>query len=344
MIFPLAENRRAVLRLLGLGGLGALGLGCPQPFSSGSVSLDSKQNAGRLHERLNEVARKTLNVEDDVAAFYHFRSQKLFVCAGEEHFWRRCHPPGSVIKIVTAYALLESGWRDQLYVCTGQHKDDYGTLRNCWLHRGHGPMRLRTALAQSCNAWFLEQVQSLSGVDWLAALQKFIPFTHMDDKSTNGRGFYDIVPLHLSPKELRDVALGISPLHQTSAASLLGLVSLVATKGRHHPFVNHPWEHAPASRSPIQLRSVDPVADGMQEAVRTGTLRGIFPSNDIAAKTGTAPKNASSTSRALVTGYFPAQNPAFSFVVIKNTGQGAADAGPPAHALLRAVRHQGVRL
>lgn len=335
-------NRRDFLRQLGIASLGTLGLGCPRSMEEKRIQGTALETLKQLHHDLAEVARQNLNPVEDVAAFYHFRSRELFLSAGEQHFWRRSHPPGSVIKLVTAYALLASGWRDETYTCRGHHQDDFGTLRHCWLRRGHGPMRLRTALAMSCNAWFLEQTQSLSSEAWLSALQRFVPFTHLDFPRGQRRGFYDVVPLRLTPKELREVALGISPLHQMSAASLLGLVSLIASRGHQQPFAKNTDATFASAQSPLERHALEPVAEGMLETVRSGTLRGILQGDDVAAKTGTAPKNATSASRALIVGYFPAQNPAFSFVVIKNTGQGAADAGPPANALLAAVRRKGI--
>jgi cell division protein FtsI/penicillin-binding protein 2 len=55
-------------------------------------------------------------------------------------------PVGSLVKPFTA--LAASGPFPE-FVC-------YGAIDRCWLHKGHGRLGFRDALANSCNAYFLE--------------------------------------------------------------------------------------------------------------------------------------------------------------------------------------------
>ncbi len=84
------------------------------------------------------------------------------------------YPPGSVLKIVTAFALLEEETADpELSVdCPGYHLIN-GRRLNCWREEGHGLMDLYKAIVESCDVYFYELSQKL-GVDGLYPyLKKF---------------------------------------------------------------------------------------------------------------------------------------------------------------------------
>ena len=100
--------------------------------------------------------------------------------------------------------------------------------------------------------------------------------------------------------------------------SLLRAVAIIAMRGR---------------GTELDPRYLDRIAEGMEEAAQGGTLAALFKNRDVAAKTGTAKKEGSGT-RALVVGFFPASRPKYAFVVMRNEGRGAVDAGPIAAALV----------
>src|SRR5450755_321715 len=59
-------------------------------------------------------------------------------------------PVGSLVKPFTALAYGEThGCRFPVYTCSGK-------AGHCWLPQGHGRMEISTAIAHSCNAYFLE--------------------------------------------------------------------------------------------------------------------------------------------------------------------------------------------
>ncbi len=67
------------------------------------------------------------------------------------------YPPGSVFKVISTIAALESGifQTDSSYTCTGVW-DELGqeSIRYDWLEGGHGPLTLLQGLTASCNPWF----------------------------------------------------------------------------------------------------------------------------------------------------------------------------------------------
>lgn len=64
------------------------------------------------------------------------------------------YPPGSVFKPLVAIAALEHGASPEaVYDCTGVFTLGEMRLR-CWSRQGHGPLKLRRAIEQSCNPFF----------------------------------------------------------------------------------------------------------------------------------------------------------------------------------------------
>ncbi len=85
------------------------------------------------------------------------------------------YSPGSTIKPLVALAALEYGTinPEKLIECKG-HKHPYelyGQKYHCWKKNGHGFMKLRNALKQSCDIYFYE-VARLLGVDKLSVIAK----------------------------------------------------------------------------------------------------------------------------------------------------------------------------
>ena len=85
------------------------------------------------------------------------------------------YSPGSTIKPLVALAALEYGTinPERLIECKG-HKHPYelyGQKYHCWKKNGHGFMKLRNALKQSCDIYFYE-VARLLGVDKLSVIAK----------------------------------------------------------------------------------------------------------------------------------------------------------------------------
>lgn len=93
------------------------------------------------------------------------------------------YPPGSTVKPMVALALLEAGISPSDTVsCSGAIRVG-NTLFHCHKKRGHGPLNMRGAIAQSCDIYFYQMAQRI-GMDRIASMahrvgmgQKFdLPF------------------------------------------------------------------------------------------------------------------------------------------------------------------------
>jgi len=94
------------------------------------------------------------------------------------------YPPGSTVKPMNGLALLQAGVSagDRIF-CSGALRVGTGVF-HCHKRGGHGPVDLRTAVAQSCDIYFYEMVRRL-GYDRIAPVarelgmgQRFdLPFT-----------------------------------------------------------------------------------------------------------------------------------------------------------------------
>ena len=85
------------------------------------------------------------------------------------------YSPGSTLKPLVALAALEFGTIDpeKAIQCKG-HKHPYelyGIKYHCWKKQGHGFMKLRNAIKQSCDIYFYEMARLL-GVDKLSIIAK----------------------------------------------------------------------------------------------------------------------------------------------------------------------------
>ncbi|MCA9075812.1 MAG: hypothetical protein KDA93_12315 [Planctomycetaceae bacterium] len=91
-------------------------------------------------------------------------------------------PPGSVFKLLTAVALLESGRidPDEPLLCRGYL--DHPSRNRCYIFRhygvGHGDVRLSDAICQSCNVYFFEAARTLGPAvisDWATRFGLGVP-------------------------------------------------------------------------------------------------------------------------------------------------------------------------
>jgi len=257
------------------------------------------------------------------------------------------YPPGSIFKVVTAAAALESGTVsvDTEYTCNGEITIGDRPLR-CWKAGGHGTLNLAGAVAQSCNVYFAQLGEALG----TQALSSYARRT----------GLFEAPPLALPPNTVSASRLATKQTGDLASASYaLGQGDLLVT-----PFAAAQMAAAVANHGVLmrpelvkavisprgQVRqSTQPAAE--QQAFRESTARllagmlesavesgtgGVaqLPHVRVAGKTGSA-QAPGGEAHAWFIGFAPAQDPRVAVaVVIEHGGSGGAAAAPIARDII----------
>jgi penicillin-binding protein 2 len=279
------------------------------------------------------------------------------------------YPPGSVFKIITAMAGLESGaiTPETRFYCGGSFSLGRFTFAD-WKKGGHGWLDLRGGITNSCNVYFY-QVALKTGIDEMARVANEFglgqpPGLGLGDEA---RG---IVPSPAWKKEHQGdawypgntVITGIGQgLVVTSPMQIARMVAAVANGG----ILYRPWvlkrveslggdvieEYEPeiVRRVNIRPETMAVVREGMLGVVDHGTGRRAHVDGvAIAGKTGTAQvvrKEEAKRRKDLkdhgwFAGFAPFENPQLVVVVlVENGGFGGQVAAPVAKAVFEAAFH-----
>ncbi|WP_373652568.1 peptidoglycan D,D-transpeptidase FtsI family protein [Schlesneria sp. DSM 10557] len=284
-------------------------------------------------------------------------------------------PPGSVFKIVSAVAAIESGKMPPLSQFHCQGFLDRPDRNRCLPFRhsgvGHGDVSLADALCRSCNVYFYTAARRMgprSLVDWARRFGVGQP-TGIDLPSESaGRLPVPDAPLGVGevqekwkPGTTLDLSIGQSSLMMTPL-QMARIMAAIANDG-HLVTPHFAADSGPASMDETSyLRSAIPASQAQPiEGLRRETLgyvregltmvvhhpRGTayktvrMKEITIAGKTGTA--ETSGVDHAWFAGYAPAEQPRIAFVVVlQNGGSGGAVAGPVAHDFLKMLVELGL--
>jgi penicillin-binding protein 2 len=316
----------------------------PAPSGGAIVVLDAHRGGVLALASWPRFDPNLFTVDDDgrLADVLADTSRPLF-----DRAVRMAISPGSVFKLVTAAALLQSA-----IVSPGETFDCAGYLHDPDSHRcqvfrhwghGHGPITLADALAQSCNCYFFHYAQRCGPaplVDWA---QRFglaqasgielpdepsgrVP-TPSDVRRSRGSGWEDRHTLAL--------AIGQGEL-QTTPLAIARLVAAIANGGKLvlPTIVAQPPDDA---QPPIAIGLDEPtlrtLREGMRRAVADprGTAFGAFDGAalSVAGKTGTAQTAEPDRDHAWFAGYLPADEPKLALVVVLEHGGNSSDTACP---------------
>ncbi len=271
---------------------------------------------------------------------------------------RVAEPPGSIFKLITATAALETGkvtLHDRFY-CTG--KDRYG--KRCWRHSGHGQQTLLEGIKNSCNIVFYELGRRV-GIDELARYARMyglgkptgfeLPGERaglVPDRQWKRENFKRADNQIWYEAETMDVAIGQGAL-QTTPLQMASAIAAIGNGGTiYRPYVVQKI----LSPEGEELKSFQPVAtgqlqvspdtlavlrQGMQDVTDPGgTAYGAFAGFPVAVggKTGTA-QNSQGDDHAWFVALAPIEDPEVAIVVfIEQGGSGGGFAAPVARKVL----------
>lgn len=268
------------------------------------------------------------------------------------------YPPGSIYKVITAFASLESQKMTALtqFNCSGSLLVGK-TAFSCWKESGHGPQSLVEALAHSCNVFFYRSsllvgidvlvekarafgVDQLTGIDLPAEIKGFIPEKAWKRKHRN-KPWYD--------GDTANVSIGQGDVQLTPIRALV-MIAAIATEGE----ILKPHLVDKIDGVKTAFRSAKHLAAGignfraLREGVdavvnlESGTGRLARPSRVRAAgKTGTAQSGQDKT-HAWFVGYAPADDPKVALTVfLEQGGRGGVAAASVAKSVFDKLSETG---
>ncbi|MPV37088.1 peptidoglycan D,D-transpeptidase FtsI family protein [Georgenia subflava] len=263
------------------------------------------------------------------------------------------YAPGSAFKVVTAAAALETGdytaetmvpGPTELSLPQTDHVIHNPGERACG--DGSGEVTLQAALRQSCNTTFAQLAMDM-GADALR-----------DQAQAFGFGEPLEVPLTVTPSRFpadpTPPEVAMSGIGQSSVAATPMQMAMIAAAIANDGTQMKPYlvarELSPdlevvSTTEPTELResvsegTADQLTQMMLDVVNNGTgTPAQIPGVQVAGKTGSAEISAGVAPHAWFIGFAPAQDPEVAVaVVIENGGDGGANAGPVAKAVMEAV-------
>jgi len=269
-------------------------------------------------------------------------------------------PAGSVFKIVTAAAMLETDptTAEESLFCQG-----YLYQKNAWRcavfrHQGvgHDRVTLTDALAQSCNVFFFHHAGRLGPEPLIGWAERF-GFGRPTGIDLPGESAGSLpTPENIEAMtgrrwQLGDtlgLAVGQSALRATPL-QVVRMTAAIANGGR---LVT---PHVVDQREPSPSTAIDGLSAGTLAAIRTGMERAVADdrgtahrlmydgaSLGVAAKTGTAQAHPDRPDHAWLTAYFPANDPQWALVVVlEHGGNAETTAVPVARRLILQMRRLG---
>lgn len=257
------------------------------------------------------------------------------------------YPPGSVFKIVTAAAALESGATNigTYFYCDGKYHGIH-----CWKRAGHGPIGFTEAFAQSCNVSFMHMAEDV-GVTRLSRMGHRFGLGARTGLAVlpEKRGLVpdlDWAKANHIRWQLGDtlqVGIGqsyctITPLQGARLVAAIANGGKLVTPRLVQQVGDEEQPVVPPAPLGLKSSTLLAIAHGLRAVTSgEGTARNLDPSLLIAGKTGTA-QNPPHPDHAWFVGYAPANNPQIAIaVLIENGGHGGATAAPIAEAVIRAA-------
>lgn len=258
-------------------------------------------------------------------------------------FFQSTYVPGSIFKLITAAAALETieGIEDQSFYCGGTMDLDGDTIV---CSGNHGNISFTQALAKSCNCAFA-QIALAVGEDKLTFYAKNLGVTEpmTVDGITTAAGHFDIEGA--ADSEIAWAGIG-QHTDLVNACRFLRIMGIIAGGGvGAEPYLVqevrntlHDRYEAETDLSPRLLRAdtAQKLAAMMYNNVQTVYGADLFPTGYVCAKSGTAEIGPGTTPHATFAGFLQDEDYPLAFIVIvENGGSGSAACAPIAGEILK---------
>jgi penicillin-binding protein 2 len=270
------------------------------------------------------------------------------------------YPPGSVMKVITAAAGLESGvitQQSRFSPCSGAYK--FGDRWfGCWQPEGHGSLGLVDAIAQSCDVYFYQLGLKLGldrwsdyaagcalghplGLDLGGEAGGLVPTREYFDNRYGKKNWGPGVLLNLVIGQGENLWTPLQAAEIMAAIANGGTLyrpylvrEIHSPGGRSLPQKPVIVGHMPFSATNLKIlqRALRAAVHDLRGTGRMASVRGV----DVAGKTGTA-QNPRGEDHAWFAGFAPVENPRIAVaVVVEHGGHGGSEAAPIAARVIGA--------
>lgn len=249
--------------------------------------------------------------------------------------------PGSIFKVITAYAALSTEQIDpaQVYRCRGWEgrEGPAGHQLRCWLKPGHGPVNLSKALAYSCNLFFARLGTRIGPAVILKSARDF--GLGRSTRSDLPGEVHGTLPGQASHQDVGRLAIGLGRDVYVTGLQVLSLVGAIANGGvLFSPRMADPGGAKTPQRGVIvDARALEFLRNGMQEASTFGTgAAQKLGRLGMAGKTGTSAwRKVEWRSHGWYMGFWPLRSPQLAVVTFVHQGIGSTEAAAVARMVLK---------
>ena len=248
---------------------------------------------------------------------------------------------GSVFKLAISAAALEAGFDpNTCFNCTGQVEVD-GTVYHCHNLSGHGNINMYQAIQESCNCYFVQLAPYLNQ-GYLLSYMHNMGFGETTTLAPNYQSGSGNLPTAQQLKtDIQNFCFGQGKL-QATPLQIAAMVNTIANGGKYLSpklILSYNGKSAPKLIAQQQKQLISPqnnriLQQAMEMVVASGTGHRAKSDNfAIAGKTATAQTGIFNgdieQTNAWFAGYFPADNPQYTMVVmLEDGGEGSVSAAP----------------
>lgn len=263
-------------------------------------------------------------------------------------FTQATYVPGSIYKVVTAAAALQSvpGILEQEFTCYG--KVEYGSGDNVAFvtcETAHGRVNLQTALAKSCNCAFAQIAAQIGRKNMQSAVEALrITEPVMFDGITTARGNYDITGAGAASFAWSCIGQHTDTVNPARYMTFMGAIANGGQAVLPHLVSGVTCgEEVTYQAEPVLEERIMPeeIAQTLQTFLRSNVKNSYgddrFPAIRVCGKSGTSQVGGGEASNALFAGFAADERYPLAFVcVVENAGYGATNCIPILNQVLRA--------
>ena len=251
---------------------------------------------------------------------------------------------GSIFKIITSVAAIETGFDEELYTCNG-FLDIEGRIFNCHNELGHGDVNFEKAFLNSCNCAFYQMGVNIGAEKILETARKFglgeriLCYDALSEMTGNIPEKSAYAVLESVNYSIGQGDILITPVQAANMVSIIAkggianCVNVAESIMDYRGTVKRSLREV-SERRVVSYETAQKIQKCMRLAVTDGTAKGAESEIvKIAGKTGTAQtgwiKNGENFVHGWFCGYFPYDNPKYAMAVLAENGKSGGESAAP---------------